>query len=155
MTTSIPEIASRRSSFVPRNVSVSLVAMRRDNRSDAVSPSGRPAASRFAVSTESATLVRSLAMLPVCRSTRRLACAVFFVTGSIILRAWVGALWHEVRRIVRAIKFRAVNSRLIVRGLTCLNCCGFARGQQRNARLYCGASLSGRPAASRLSHPPP
>jgi hypothetical protein len=94
-------------------------------------------------------------MLPVCRSTIALACAAFFVIGPMILRAWLGALWHEVRRIVRTIKFRAVDSRLIVSWFTRSPCHRFARGQQRSATLYCVASLSGRPAASRLSHPPP
>ena len=145
MASSIPAMLSLRSSFVPRSKSVSLVAMRRERISAAVSPSGRPVLSRFAVSTESVTLPRSLAMLPVCRSTRALACAVFLVIGPIIFRACVGALWHEVRSIVAAIKARRFTR----------SCCHrLSRGQQQRLPLYCGASFSGRATASRLSHPP-
>ena len=129
MASSIPEIVSLRSSFVPRKVSVSLVAMRRERINATVSPTGRPVLSRFAVSTASATLSRSFAMLPVCRSTSTLACAVFFVIGPMIRLACVGALWHDVRRTVRTIKFRAVDSRLIVRGFTRSSCHRFASGQ--------------------------
>lgn len=154
MASSMPAMLSLRSSFVPRSKSVSLVAMRRERIRAAVSPSGRLAASRFAVCEASITLPCSLAMLPVCRSTSALACAALFVIGPMILRALVGALWHEVRRIVRTIKFRAVDSRLIVRGFTRSPCHRLARGQQRSATLYCTASLPARPGTSRLSHPP-
>ncbi len=154
MASSMPLIVSLRSSFVPCNVSVSLVAMRRERISAAVSPSGRPVLSRFAVSAASVTLSRSLTMLPVCRSTSAFACAAFFVIGPMIFRAWLGALWHEVRRVVRTIKFLAVDSRLIVRGFTRLPSHRFARGQQRSPPLYCGASLPARPGTSRLSQPP-
>ena len=87
MASSIPLMLSLRSSFVPRSKSVSLVAMRRESISAAVSPSGRLVFSFFAVSTESATLVRSLTMLPVCRSTSALACAAFLVIGPMIFLA--------------------------------------------------------------------
>jgi hypothetical protein len=93
-------------------------------------------------------------MLPVCRSTRLLACAVFFVIGPMIRLACVGALWHDVSRTVQTIKFRAVDSRLIVCGFTRSCCHRFASGQQQSRPLYCGASLVVRPVASRLSHPP-
>ena len=116
--TSIPLIVSLRSSFVPRKVSVSLVAMRRESSRLAVSPSGLVALSFFAVAVASSTLPFSLPMFPACCSTILPACSVFFVIGSIILRAFVGALWHDVRSIVRTIKFRAGNSRLIVLGFT-------------------------------------
>ena len=128
--------------------------MRRERIRAAVSPSGRPVLSRFAVSTASATLPCSLAMLPVCRSTIAFACAALFVIGPMIFRALVGALWHEVKKIVRTIKFRAVDSRLIVRGFTRPPSHRFARGQQRSATLYCTASLPARPGISRLSQPP-
>jgi hypothetical protein len=45
-------------------------------------------------------------MLKDCRSTSDLASVVFSITGCIILRAWVGALWHDVRIIVAANKAR-------------------------------------------------
>jgi len=154
MASSMPAMLSLRSSFVPRSKSVSLVAMRRERIRAAVSPSGRSVLSFFAVCAASATLSRSLAMLPVCRSTSALACAAFFVIGPMILRALVGALWHDVRRIVRTIKFLAADSRLIVRGFTRPPSHCFARGQQRSATLYCTASLPARPGISRLSQPP-